>query len=197
MKSCVNLALPLCLLAASALAQPDRETPSAGENAAMEAMMQAATPGEPHRLLDRLVGSWDAEVTMWIDPSGPPVVSSGVSENRWILGGRWIEQRFRGTFQGAEFEGLGHYGYDNVKKKYLSSWMDNFSTWMMTAEGRTDAGGKLIHRGRSWDSMQGREVEIEDRTTFVGSDHVKSEMFSSGADGRPVKVMEIHYKRKK
>ena len=68
----------------------------------------------------------------WMAPGADPMVMDGTSENRWVMGGRYLEQRFNGNFMGMPFEGIGYTGYDNVKKQYWGTWMDNMSTGMMT-----------------------------------------------------------------
>jgi hypothetical protein len=94
------------------------------EKAAMEMMMKLATPGEGHRKLEVLVGNWNAKNTMWMDPSKEPTVSEGVSEHKWVLGGRFLEQRFEGKFMNMPFSGLGYTGYDNYKKSmWVFGWI--------------------------------------------------------------------------
>ena len=71
-----------------------------------------------------------------LDGAGaPPAVSEGVSEHRWILDGRYVEQVYRGKAMGMPFEGRGFTAYDNVQGKYLGCWMDTMGTGMMFSEG--------------------------------------------------------------
>jgi hypothetical protein len=198
MKSRWVLPLILTLLAAGALArQQEGHAMSAEEKAAMEAMAAAAAPGDPHKALDSFVGTWDVEFSMWHAPGAEPVRLKGTSESRWILGGRWVEQRFRSEFMGEPFEGLGHVGYDNVKKKYVGSWMDTMSTWAMKSEGWQEASGRLVWKATTFDPMAGKEIEITDRTRLVNPDYFISEMWAPGPDGKEFKSMEFHYRRKK
>src|SRR5215471_804379 len=83
-----SLSLALCLgmvvaAASSAMAQEKKaaEMPPDAK-AAMEAMQKAATPGDAHKKLDAMIGTWDAKVSMWMDPSKTPEVSTGTSENK-------------------------------------------------------------------------------------------------------------------
>jgi hypothetical protein len=43
-----------------------------------------------------MLGRWKAVVKSWNGP-GEPTVSEGTSENRMILGGRYLEQKFQST----------------------------------------------------------------------------------------------------
>src|SRR5688572_6931581 len=184
-----------------------QETPKAGEKpkvattdekAMMEAWQKFANPGPGHKGLEGMVGTWNTEVTSWMKPGAPPMTSTGTSENRWVLGGRWIEQRFTGSFMGQPFEGLGYSGYDNYKKKYVNTWMDNMSTAVMTSEGTFDAAGKVM---TSWgtmdDVMAGKTVKVKSVVTVTDADTHVMEMWGPGPDGKDFKNMEIRYTRKK
>ena len=129
--------------AALAIAADDPKAKAAAQQQAeMEAMMKAATPGDAHKKLGAMVGTFNTDVKMWMAPGTPPTGGTGVAENSWALDGRFLEQRFTGTFMGMPFHGIGYTGYDNIKKHYIGSWMDNMTTSMMVSEGTPDATGK-------------------------------------------------------
>ena len=83
---------------------------------------------------------------MWCDPdpNAPPMETSGSTETEMILGGRFLVDHTTGEFNGQKFEGMGISGYDNIKQKYISVWLDTMGTGMMTAEGQADAKGKVL-----------------------------------------------------
>jgi hypothetical protein len=122
----------LAQLGSTTLAQEKKAGPP-DEKAMMEAMAKAATPGEPHKKLNALEGSWECTVKFWMEPGKPPSESKATSENKWILGGRYLEEKVVGEFGGMKFEGLGIVGYDNVQKRFHSTWFDNFGTGVETA----------------------------------------------------------------
>ncbi len=168
------------------------------EKAGMEAMMKAATPGDAHKKLTPMVGTFDATVKMWMKPGVPPAESGGVSTNSWALDGRWVEQRYSGTFMGAPFSGIGFTGYDNIKKKYVGTWMDTMTTSMMVSSGKSAADGKSYTFTSSMDDpMTGKPAAIKEKLTVVDDDHHTLEMWSPGPDGKSYKMMEITYSRKK
>jgi hypothetical protein len=175
--------------------------PAAGamdEKAMMEAWAKYATPGESHKKLESFVGSWDTSVKSWMQPGAPPMESKGTSENRMIMGGRFLEQRFTGTMMDMPFEGLGYTGYDNYKKKYVGSWMDNMGTGVVTSLGTADPSGKaMTFTGEMDDPMEGKTKPYKETITMVDNDHHVFEMWSPGPDGKMAKMMEIHYMRKK
>jgi hypothetical protein len=165
--------------------------------AMMEAMMKAGMPGPAHKMLDGMAGSWDTKVSSWMVPGSEPMVSNGTSENKWIMGGRYMEQRFKGDFMGMPFEGLGYTGYDNVKKQYFGTWVDNMSTGMMTSVGTGGSGNTMTFKGTYADPMTGKDVTCEEKVTVIDNDHTVFEMWAPGPDGKMFKSMEIAYARKK
>lgn len=168
------------------------------EKAMMDMMMKIATPGPGHKKLDVLVGTWHAKSTMWMDPSKPPVISEGTSVQRWVLGGRFLEQTMESTFMGQPFSGLGFTAYDNYKKKYISTWMDTMGTMIMMASGNFDATGKVLTTsGRMDDPSQGKNVPFREKMTIVSNDEIRFEMFGPLPDGKDSRWMEIIYTRKK
>ena len=167
------------------------------EAAMMEAMAKAATPGEAHKRLDAFAGSWTTKMTMWMAPGAPPASGEGTSENRWALGGRYLEQRFKGSFMGMPFEGLGYTGYDNVKKQYWGVWMDNMSTGTMLSTGWMPDGKTWLFSGTFADPMSGKDTRMEERITINSADQHTMEMWGPGPDGAMMKSMEIVFTRKK
>lgn len=171
--------------------------PSAEEKAMMEAWMKASTPGAPHKALEPFIGTWDTTVKTWMTADAPPMESSGLSEHRAILGGRYIEQRFEGTFMGMPFQGVGYTGYDNIKQKYVGSWMDNMSTAVMMSYGSSEDGKNFVFMATMDDPMTGKPVDVKEKITVVDKDHISMEMWAPGPDGKVFKNMEIMYTRKK
>jgi hypothetical protein len=171
---------------------------SAEEKAMMEAWQKFATPGDAHKKMESMVGTWDAEVTSWMSPNQPPTKSRGTAEHRLVLGGRFVEQRFKGDMMGQPFEGLGYMGYDNFKKKYVNTWMDNMSTAVMVSEGTFDDSGKVMTSTATMDDfMTGKKADIRMVSTTVSPDEELFEMFGPDPSGKEVKQMEIRYRRRK
>lgn len=176
----------------------ETKAPSAEEQAMMEAWMKAATPNDAHKKLDPFIGTWDTKVTSWMQPGAPPETTTGVSTNSWALGGRYVEQRFTGTFMGEPFHGIGYTGYDNTKKAYVGTWMDNASTSVMMTTGKVDPSGKsMSFSGTMDDPMSGKAMQVEEKINILDNDHHTMEMWSPGPDGTMYKNMQIDYKRKK
>jgi len=167
----------------------------------MEEMMKkaeaASTPGPAHQALDPLFGNWNAEVKMWMAPDGPPMTSKGTSKNTWALKGRYVQQEFSGDFLGKPFQGIGFTGYDNVRQKYRSVWLDDMSTSMVTSEGDADAGAKVIKFGGNYACAMTGEKNKETTQIYriLSRDKHVFEMHDP-ARGANSKAMEITYTRK-
>jgi len=189
------------VFACSAFAQHDQQQAAAKpqmDPAMMEAMMKAAMPGDAQKLLNSMAGTWTAKVTTWMMPGADPMVMEGTSENKWIMGGRYMQQSFSGNFMGMPFEGIGYTGYDNVKKQYWGTWMDNMSTSMMMSTGATsDAGKTWTFTGSMADPMTGKDSKVDEKITVIDADHHTMEMWGPGPDGKMYKTMELAYTRKK
>jgi hypothetical protein len=163
-----------------------------------KAWMAAATPGEAHKKLEPFVGSFTVKTKMWMDPSKPPEETGGTSENKWVLGGRFVEQRVEGTAMGQPFAGIGYTGYDNYKKKYIGSWTDSMGTMMMTSTGTADATGKKFTFWSTVDDVvMKKTVKVKSQATIVDNDHQTYEMWSPAPDGKMFKSLEVQYTRKK
>jgi hypothetical protein len=188
--------------------QPAGPTPE--EAAQIEQMMKdLASPGENHQRLDPLVGSWEVVMRSWPDgPDRPPVESKGLSQVRWILGGRFVSEESlsdlllpnpeTGKEEKISFQGQGLTGYDNYKNLYFSVWVDNTGTQMFICRGACDASGQVITMyGEMDDAMigvHGRMMKMV--TRILDRDKHMMELYDlyGGAD---TKMLEMVYTRKK
>jgi hypothetical protein len=166
----------------------------------MKRWQEAMTPGPQHKMLEESVGTWDAEVKMWMNgPTGEPTVSKGTSENKMVLGGRYLQQDFTSEMMGQPFVGTGVTGYDNFKKKYVGSWIDNMSTGLATMEGVLDKDGKSVTMwGKMDDPMTGaKDKKIKYVTRFADKDTQVFESYDVTAFGDKMPTMQIPYKRRR
>ena len=192
------LCLCLCLAATPTLAdKPAGKGKGAMDPAAMQEMMaKAAAPGLQHEWLKKMVGSWDCTVKVSMDPSQPMQESKSTSVITSIMDGRYIQEDATGEMQGNPFHGMGITGYDNVLKKFVSTWVDNAGTGIMRSEGMTDAAGKVLtFTGAMIDPATGKMMKYRMVSTVVDDDHHTFEMFNT-QNGKEMKMMQIDYARK-
>jgi hypothetical protein len=188
--------LGACLTSAGALALAQSEKAPAGmDPAMMEQMMALMTPGEEHKVLQDMAGTWKTRLKMWMDPAAPPQESEGLCEYTSILGGRYVEGVYKGTMMGEAFEGRSIDGFDRNKKQYFSIWLDNMGTGYYLSHGSASADGKtLTHQGMMFEPMQNKDISIRSVTKVVDKNNVQLTMYSMDGE-KEVKMMEIQYTR--
>jgi len=197
MRKTLTLGFALALCASSLFADDSKKAADDMQKAQMDAWMKASTPGDAHKKLNDMVGTWNVTVKSWMAPGAPPMESAGTAVNSWVLGGRWIEEKFTGSFMGMPFEGIGYTGYDNIKKQYVGTWMDTVSTAVMMSTGKGGSGNTYEFSSSMDDPMTGKPSPITEKVIFTDADHHTMEMWGAGPDGKVMKMMEIAYSRKK
>ncbi|MGA7826625.1 MAG: DUF1579 domain-containing protein [Geobacteraceae bacterium] len=164
----------------------------------MQAMMDMyhdlAIPSAAHKLLSRMEGSWDVKSTCWMAP-GSPVESSGTSEQKMVLDGRFLQQEFAGDMMGSPFDGIGYLGYDNHKGKYVSTWMDTMGTGIYYFEGSAGSDGRSITLTCDFDDPVQGPVTWRTVTRLWDDDSMKFEMYSTNSSGKEEKMAEMTYTR--
>jgi len=167
---------------------------------ATKAWMDYATPGEMQKMLAKSDGNWVGETTMWMEKGSQPMMSKSEATNKMVFDGRYQMSTHKGDMMGMPFEGISIVGYDNSKKKFVSSWIDNMGTGIMNMEGIWNASTKSIEfKGKMTDpSRPGKDCNVREIYTFVDDNTQKMEMYGPDAKtGKEFKTMEINYTRKK
>jgi hypothetical protein len=167
------------------------------QDAAQKAWEEYMTPGDMHKMLATGDGDWKYEMTMWMAPGADPMKSNGTCSNRMILGGRYQETTYKGDFMGMPFEGISVTGYDNTKKAFHSSWIDNMGTGIMHSEGKLDpASNAIVLTGKSMDPTTGKETTTKTSMKMIDKDNHLMEMFMVD-NGQETKTMELKLSRVK
>jgi hypothetical protein len=157
----------------------------------------AGAPGPAHQALEPLVGDWNVEVKIWMAPDAPPTVTQGTAKSAWTLNGRFVQQEFSGEFMGQPFHGISFTGYDNVRQKYRSVWIDDMSTTMVTSEGDADVDGKVITLAGTFAcAMTGDKNRTTTQIYRILSPNQHVFEMHDPSRGDNSKVMEITYNRK-
>jgi len=153
-----------------------------------------ATPGQPHAMMAKWNGTWKGKMLMWMAPGAPPDSSMATAINKMLYGGRYQQSTHLGDMMGMKFEGQSIMGYDNSKKLFQSTWMDNMGTGIMMMEGPWDEASKtLTMTGKMVDPSMGNGKEITMRHVMrvVDDNHHVYEMYYNGPDGKEFKTMEL------
>lgn len=181
-----------------AQAQPDGEAEEARPETPEEKFARISSPGEHHAHLGRQAGEWEAEIRIWAAPETEPIVTPGVIESHWILGGRFLETTFRGELFGEPFEGKGVDGYDNYAKKYVGTWRDNLGTLTLLFKGEcTDDGTVRTMMADLTDPISGKALRNKAVTTFsLEEDTYTYASFLVAPDGTEFQNFEMKARRK-
>ncbi len=184
--------------AASVVSAQEKPAMSKEDQAMMEAMMKAATPGPNHKVLASMVGDWSFVMKMWMDPSAPPDETKGTVSNRSLLGGRYVQGEFKAPVMGMPFEGIAVNGYDNVTQQFVSTWLDNMSTGIMFMTGSYDPATKsLTYLGEMADPTN-PSIKVKSREVIrlVNDNQHVMEMYETRG-AKETKTMEVTYTRVK
>lgn len=189
----------LCVGAGYAFAQYDKDKKMSPEEQAqaakMETWMKLAEPGEHHKHLDALAGTWKTTTKWWMVP-GEPDISQGTCKNEWILGGRYLAMDFKSTSAEHPFAGFGLLGYDNIKKQHVNMWCDTMGTTIALSFGSSDESGKVFSYSATFDDpMTGQPVTKKMVTKVINENKHVFTIHNVGKDGNAQQELEVTYVR--
>jgi Protein of unknown function (DUF1579) len=171
----------------------------------MKQMMEMSKLNENHKLLSGLDGNWNYTIKFWMnpDPNAKPEESKGTAVRKSMMDGRYSTLDVTGKMEmpGPDgkkkemtFKGHGIDGYDNVKKKFVGSWVDNMGTGIMFSEGTYDPATKTFTYTSEVEAIPGMKQQIREVIKVTDKDHHTFEWYENRG-GQEVKTMEINYTR--
>lgn len=170
--------------------------PQVSEAEMMEIWKKASTPSAKHALLKQYIGNWKTESKFWQSPVQAPEVSKGTAKFTSVLGGRFIEQEFKGKMMGMPMTGKGLIGYDNAQEKFVSNWIDSMGTGVMVSSGSLEQDSNSIEmKGEFFCPLMKKNVITREVMSPVAKNSFKFEMFGPGMDGKEMKMLEVTYTR--
>jgi hypothetical protein len=195
--------------AASPASSPAAAAPAGQPNPEemMKQMMELAKLNENHKMLADLAGNWSYTVKFWMnpDPNAKPEESKGTAVRKPMMDGRYFVIDVTGKMEmpgpdgkkkAMTFKGMGVEGYDNVKKKFVGTWVDNMGTGIMMSEGNYDPATKTFTYTGEYEALPGMKQQIRETLKITDKNHHLLEWFENRG-GQEVKTMEIAYTRKK
>ena len=133
--------------------------------------------------------------TYFEDPSNP-TTSQGSATYKTLMNGRYLQQTLKGEFFGLPFEGRGLTGFDKAKKKYVSTWIDNFETGISAMEGTYDEKTKTMTE-IAVDLMPDTELRMKNVIKEIDKDTLVFSMYMVNLDKTETLGMQITYRRAK
>lgn len=137
----------------------------------MAKAMKLAQPGEEHKLLEKLVGEWNAETKMWMSPGADPMILPGKSSVKMVLDGRFLYGEYSIDSDQMKGEGLFVTGFDRRHEIFTYIGFDTWGTYSVSASGTYDEKTKSI-------TMYG-----EDDDPVMGYTQKYNLVFSFNSDG--------------
>jgi Protein of unknown function (DUF1579) len=173
-------------------------TTTAQDADAMKAWQDYMTPGAMHKMLAKEIGTWEADVNQWMDPSAPPNKMKATNLVTMSMNGLFQIGNFSADMMGMPMTGQSTTGYDNAKKIFVSSWIDNLGSGMVRMTGNFDEATKTLHlKGTQTDPMTGNDSEIREVIKWHDENSYTMTMYGAGPDGKEMKFMEGTFNRKK
>jgi hypothetical protein len=168
----------------------------------MAAYMELAKPGEEHKLLESLVGTWNMDGKMWMQPEAEPMAFKGESVNKMILGGRFLLTESKSGEGDMYTETFNLACFDRRHKKYTTIGLDTWGTYYVTAAGTYDEKTKTLKMyGEDEDPVMGFTQKYDFIIHFESPDkHIYKVVFydfpTPAGVQKEFKIMGIVYTRK-
>jgi hypothetical protein len=192
-------------VATSPVAAPTTSGGSSNVDEMMKQMAEMSKLNENHKLLTSLDGNWNYAIKFWMnpDPNAKPQESKGTATRKSIMDGRYVVMDVNGHMQmpgpdgkpkDVTFKGMGMEGYDNVKKKFVASWVDNMGTGIEFSEGTYDSATKSFTYTSEVEPMPGMKSQVREVIKLTDKNHMSLEWYENQG-GQEKKTMEINYTR--
>lgn len=163
----------------------------------MKAYQEFMTPGPMHKWMAKFNGTWEADITSYMNPASPDK-SKATNVTTTIMNGLYQVGDYTGNMMGMPFQGHSIMGYDNAKKIFVNTWIDNMGSGIIYMTGKYDEATKTLHlKGKQTNPMNGTDVDIREEMKFIDDNNYILVMYGSGTDGKEIKFMEGTFKRKK
>jgi len=168
----------------------------------MQQMMEMSKTNDNHKLLASLDGNWDYTIKFWMnpDPNAKPQESKGTAVRKSVMDGRYCTMDVSGKMQmpgpdgkvkDVMFKGMGIEGYDNVKQKFVASWIDNMGTGIESSEGTYDPATKSFTYTSEVEAMPGMKTQVREVIKVADNNHMTLEWYENQG-GQEKKTMEIN-----
>ena len=201
LRPCVlGLAVLACVVAIPGVRAEERKEPQMINQDEMAAMMARAreltSTSEHHAWLQRFEGTWDTETSVMMPGAKP---DKGVSTASWLIEGRWLQMRGKGSLMGMPSESYMLLGYDTFKKSFVTTMVSSLDNAMLRAEGDIDPkSGSLLLYGTLDEYLTGEHDKmVKYAWRFPAEDRMVLEIHDLPIGEEHTKVVEITFSRRK
>lgn len=157
---------------------------------------QLPMPPKENEWLKQLVGEWETELEMIVEPGKPPVKSKGTETTR-SLGGFWIVSEMKSDCLGVPVTGVMTVGYDPRTKKYVGTFVCSMCDWLIKYEGTLNGQVLTLECDGPNPTDPNKAVRMRDVIELKDQDTRTLTSSLLGEDGKWVTFMTATLKRKK
>jgi hypothetical protein len=186
----VAAAVLVCSGAANAQEKSAKKPATKASSEEMQKWQEYMTPGPMHKMMASWEGSWVTDGKFWMDEKTPPNESKGTCVNKMILDGLYQESVHKGDMMGRPFEGHGTLAYDNFRKVFQSTWIDNMGSGIMVLEGTYNASTRTMTLKGNWDDPIKGKVMVRQTVKMIDDKTQQMEMYAT-SKGKETKWMEM------
>lgn len=159
--------------------------------------MENAKPAAAHSRLGKLAGEYTTTTKFYMQPGAAPQETTGEARLWTSLDGRFLSEENTGTFMGQPLKGFRMLGYNNASKRYEGIWTYSMSTAIMSLNGTSSDGGKIVTLAAAFESEGGAKEKLSVTVRQTDDDHFVVGLSGTLADGKPGPMLETTYTRKK
>ncbi len=174
------------------------QTNQTSETLAFEAALKKANaPNSNHKLLKKLVGSWDAEIKTWSEPNTEPILHSGSETSSLIFDGLFLKQELSGLINNKPISTLSFLGFDNFRRAFTAFSVESGSTQIVMSRGTLDKTGKIItFSAVTTDPISQLPYRIKSIMTLISPAERKLEVIETYPNGDSLKTIEIRFTKR-
>jgi hypothetical protein len=163
----------------------------------MKAYQEFMTPGPMHKWMAKFNGTWEGDITSFMDPANPNK-SKATNVATTIMNGLYQTADMTGNIMGMPFQGHSIMAYDNGKKMFINTWIDNMGSGIIIMTGTYNESTKTLHlKGKQTNPMDGKDADIRQEMKIIDDNNYTLVMYGAGPGGQEMKFMEGTFKRKK
>ena len=148
-------------------------------------------------ICEKLLGDWEGQYQLWLDPDAPPDTSKSKARITKTVKDKFLQIEYDWSYEGEKNEGLLVIGYNEIKEKIQMSWIDSWhqqhdfmhSTGLIENENTFSAKGSyLAPKGPNWEWRTRIIAQSDNAFTF--------EMYNISPLGNEDIAVRVEYSKK-
>lgn len=154
------------------------------------------TPSAVHQQLQKYTGNFQMEITMGSGEKAS--VISVASENKMLLGGRFLEMKQTGIMMGMDYESITTVGFNNTDQIFSLTTITNMGTGTLNLVGKwKDKYKSAVLYGTLMNPVTKTNIEVKQVLTFIDEDTILIESFDKEGNAPEKKTVIYKLMRQK